>query len=68
MPDVGHAIRAVREVSGYEDVPVVVGGGQLMQGQGQSIRELGGIPAIDDGLEAVLALGDVLGTEVGRGR
>jgi DNA-binding transcriptional MerR regulator/methylmalonyl-CoA mutase cobalamin-binding subunit len=54
LPDVADAIQAVRAVSGATDMPVVVGGGQLVHAQAEAIRALGAVPALDGDLEAVL--------------
>jgi MerR family transcriptional regulator, light-induced transcriptional regulator len=54
LPDVASAVQAVRAVSGATDMPVVVGGGQLVHAQAEAIRALGAVPALDDGLETVL--------------
>lgn len=52
--DVAGAIQAIRAVSAATDMPVVVGGGQLVHAEAEAIRALGAIPALDDGLETVL--------------
>jgi methanogenic corrinoid protein MtbC1 len=51
MPDVEAAIAAVR-TTGL--MPVVVAGGQAVAAHADTLREWGAVPAIDDGLDAVL--------------
>jgi methanogenic corrinoid protein MtbC1 len=54
LSDVAAAVQAVRAVSAATDMPVVVGGGQLVHAQAEAIRALGAVPALDGGLETVL--------------
>ena len=51
MPDVEAAIAALR-TAGL--MPVVVGGGQAVAAHADTLRDWGAVPAIDDGLDAVL--------------
>jgi DNA-binding transcriptional MerR regulator len=60
FPDLADAIQAVRTVSAASDTPVVVGGGQLVRAQANAIRDLRAVPALDDGLDAVLEIEQAL--------
>jgi methanogenic corrinoid protein MtbC1 len=51
MPDIEAAIDAVRTAG---VAPVVVGGGQAVGAHADTLRDWGAVPAIDDGLDAVL--------------
>jgi DNA-binding transcriptional MerR regulator len=55
LPDLAEAIQAVRAVSTTPDMPVIVGGGQLVATNADTLREWGALPASDDGLDTVLS-------------
>jgi methanogenic corrinoid protein MtbC1 len=54
LPDVADAIDAVRMAGMATGLPVVVGGGQAITEHADMLRSWGAVPAIDDGLDAVL--------------
>lgn len=54
LSDVGDAIAAVRTAGVASGIPVVVGGGQALTAHADVLRAWGAVPAIDDGLDAVL--------------
>jgi methanogenic corrinoid protein MtbC1 len=60
LPAVAEAIAVLRADGTTEAMPVVVGGGQAVATHADTLRALGAVPAVDDGLAALL---DAIATE-----
>jgi MerR family transcriptional regulator, light-induced transcriptional regulator len=54
LSDVANAIHAVRTAGIAPGIPVVVGGGQALTAHAAVLSAWGAVPAVDDGLDAVL--------------
>jgi methanogenic corrinoid protein MtbC1 len=55
LPDLANAIQAVRAASTESDMPIVVGGGQLVSAHADTLREWGAVPAVNGELDAILS-------------
>jgi len=55
LPDLANAIQAVRAAGAPSDMPIVVGGGQLVSAHADTLREWGTVPATDNGLDILLS-------------
>ena len=54
LPDLAEAVQAVRAINAGSDMPVVVGGGQLVSEHADTLRTWGVVSADDAGLDTVL--------------